>query len=296
MVAARLRGIMYMSTGDFQDLSNLASVILPSSLESYSARTTTNCLSVRFLSVEPGGAYSSDVGRNLITKDMMIVAGCAESEIPEGILSTASTYAMSYGNVPVSLKTPYSMQRINNYSFCRCDSRPVEAELRGSSALTSTGAGIFDCAYALSSVVLDAPFKTIAARAFRSCSSLLSIRLPATLTACAASAFAGCVSMNEIRFDGLSAPAITNTAFGAAAGNWTGEKQAGLHVNRVYVPEGAVGYENALSNLVDPTKCDFLFSDRGVDWIYVDGRPGVSNAHYINCRLSGVGDDGNVYT
>ena len=149
----------------------------------------------------------------------------------------------------------------------------------------------------LSSIVLDAPVKAIDAHAFESCSSLLSIRLPATLTACAASAFLGCISMNEIRFDGLSAPANMNSAaFGTAAGNWTGGKQAGLHVNRVYVPEGAIGYENALSNLMDPTKCDFLSSDRGADWIYVDGRPCSSNHQYINCRLSGVGDDGNVYT
>ena len=111
--AVRMRGVVKESIGALSVLPNLVSVVMPSTLTSYVGSVIRYCPSVQFLSVEPGGEYSSaGPGKNLITKAGAVVAACAAVELEEGLGGTASTYSMAYGNAPSVVKTPYSFSRV----------------------------------------------------------------------------------------------------------------------------------------------------------------------------------------
>lgn len=96
--------------------------------------------------------------------------------------------------------------------------------------------------------------------AFAYCSSLATINLPSNLETIGDDAFTGCSALVSIYSYKKDAPTLENTgAFGSATYNYTGRNTYNTGENKLYVPQGATGYDTGewLDPLQSPDKCGF---------------------------------------
>lgn len=128
--------------------------------------------------------------------------------------------------------------------------------------LASIGDSCFYNCAALTSITLPKSIIRLENNCLRFCSSLTSITLPENITYLGSNCLNGCTSLTSIYSLKSTAPSAGSGAFGGSTYNYTGRNTYSLGVNKLYVPQGATGYEAGvwLDPLQNALKCGFTIS------------------------------------
>ena len=120
---------------------------------------------------------------------------------------------------------------------------------------------MFSYCASLTSFDIPSSVASINQHAFEDCSSMTSIDIPAQVTSIGDQAFRGCSNLSCIVFHSMTAPSIVQTTrwngtFGSTynLAYITGYNNRSAGINKLYVPEGATGYDQGswLSVLQSP--------------------------------------------
>ncbi len=97
---------------------------------------------------------------------------------------------------------------------------------------------------------------------FAGCTALTSITIPDSVTTIGSNCFYNCTALTSIYSLRGTAPSLGINPFGGTSANYAGRKTYNQGVNRLYVPQGATGYNAGywLDPLQNVNKCGFTIS------------------------------------
>ena len=115
---------------------------------------------------------------------------------------------------------------------------------------------------ALNSITIPDSVSTLGDRCFVSCTALNSITIPDSVSIIGSRCFQSCTALTSIYILRSTAPGFGISPFGTTSTNYTGRNKYNQGVNRLYVPQGATGYNAGywLDPLQNATKCGFTIS------------------------------------
>ena len=261
------------SIGDsaFYGCSGLSSVTIPSSVTSIDYYAFSNCSGLTSITVESGNtAYRSEGNCLIRIADNVLLAGCKNSIIPDGVASIGHSAFMGCSGLS-SVTIPSSVTSIGDYAFYNCSGL---TSITIPSSVTSIGDAAFMGCSGLTSVTIPSSVTSIGDAAFIYCSGLSSVTIPSSVTSIGHSAFYGCSGLTSVTIpEGVAS--IGNYAFYDCSKLNTvyygGENNAAWS-------EITMGTENTY--LTSSTVYYYSEADPGtayMHWRFVDGKPAVWN-------------------
>lgn len=168
-------GIAEIGAGAFSGCTGARRIEIPSSVTSIGTGAFKGCTALETITVTQGNTTYRAAGNCLIDSAGVLVAGCANSAIPNDGSVTAIAPDAFQGFTELSQITiPNSVKTVGEYAFQGC-----------------TG---------LSSVSVGTGLTSIGTGAFQGCSSIAQLTLPDTLTEIGAVAFSGCSALTQVNF------------------------------------------------------------------------------------------------
>ena len=166
--------ITTIGNGAFYRCGGLTSIVIPSSVSYVSRYAFGDCDSLTSIVVSSGNTvYDSRNNCNAIinTAENMLVAGCKNTTIPEGVTSIGvSAFYMCSGMPSITL--PASLTHIHEEAFYGCDDL---TDIRIPDNVTYVGYRVFFRCYDLASVTIGRHVLSIGEKAFEDCASLATI-------------------------------------------------------------------------------------------------------------------------
>lgn len=271
------------SFGDyaFFGCTNLTSIMISDGVTSIGSYVFSDCPRLASITVDSNNSvYDSRNNCKAIikTSDNILIAGCKNTVIPNGITSIWNTAFIDCSGL-MSITIPDSVTNIGNCAFQNCSSL---TSVMIPSNVTSIGFEAFDNCSALTSITIPDSITSIGKSAFAwsgltsivipnsltsirdyvfsNCSGLTSITIGNGVTSIGHSAFSGCTALSSITSHRTSAPTVQSDTFGSSTSNYTGRNTYSSGNNVLKVPQGATGYNTSyywLDPLQNSTKCGF---------------------------------------
>lgn len=205
-------GVTFIDSRAFANCVSLRRFQLPDTVDELGARIFEGCVSLTEITVEEGNPAFYSSGNCIIKRDGgILIAGCGESTVPNGITAIGGgafygTSALPSIDIPEGVTTvgayafygctgakgitlPNSLENIGAYAFNGCSS---VTEIAVSPRITVLNEGVFRNCTALVTARLPEGLAEIGDMAFQGCASLVDPVLPDSLTRIGGLAFSGC--------------------------------------------------------------------------------------------------------
>ena len=193
--------------GTFQDCTSLASVSIPSTVNSIGNHAFMGCYAIEHISVAEGNTvYDSRNNCNSLieTASGTLLKGCNGSTIPEGVTSIAREAFAGCAGL-ASINIPSSVTSIGYYAFTGCsgleritvaEGNTVYDSRNDCNALieTASNALIQGC----NKTIIPAGVTSIAGYAFCACPGLTSAVIPEGVTTIGYNAFYNCTALTKV--------------------------------------------------------------------------------------------------
>ena len=136
------------------------------------------------------------------------------------------------------------------------------SEVKLPSGVTGLDGSCFRDCTSLTSITIPNSVTSIGNSCFFGCTSLPSITIPNSVTSLGAGVLSNCKALTSIYSLRSTAPSLGLNPFGSSSSNYTGRNTYNQGVNRLYVPQGATGYDTGGWNnpLQRATSCGFTIS------------------------------------
>lgn len=163
--------LVYIRWGAFCDCSGLISVFIPKSVAAVYPQAFAGCNSMSEMKVENGNeAYFSSNNCIIRKRDDVLVSGCHNSIIPEGV-KKIGPYSFAYLKNITSINIPEGVEIIDECAFEECD---------------------------LTSINIPNTLKSIGSYAFYGCEKLTYVTIPNSVLDIKGSAFYGCKDLKNV--------------------------------------------------------------------------------------------------
>ena len=164
--------LTYIGMSAFYSCEKLEGINIPSGVTTIGAGAFGGCISLASLTADSDNTVYYAEGNCIITRaDKSVVAGCALSEIPEGVISIGSS-AFRYCRNLTNITIPDSVKEIGSYAFGNCSN--------------------------LVSIIFPEELESIGTYAFHNCISLADISIPKGVEEIESYAFYGCDSLENV--------------------------------------------------------------------------------------------------
>ena len=185
-------GVTFIDSRAFANCLSLTSFHVPDTVTELGLRVFEGCSSLTELTVgESNTVYYSKNNCIITLESGLLVAGCGDSVIPDGVISIAS--GAFYGSSKLkSAVIPEGVTAIGSYAFYGCSN--VTA-ITLPESLTHMGAYAFNGCSLVSEVTVPLGITVLNEGVFRNCVSLVTVNLPQELTKIGDMAFQGCVAL-----------------------------------------------------------------------------------------------------
>ncbi|HET6559380.1 MAG TPA: leucine-rich repeat protein, partial [Prolixibacteraceae bacterium] len=199
----------YSTDYSFRNMTNLTSIILPSTTTMLGSNAFEGCTSLTNIVIPSSVISINDyvfkdcksltsitIPSSVVDLGYGLFSGCsslASVELPEGIITLGGTFeeCTSLRNI----KLPVSLKEIGSETFLNCSSL---TGIEIPSMVTSIGSAAFSGCTALSAASLSPSLKSIGYYAFSGCIGLTSVTIPSSVTYIGPAAFGGCRSLETI--------------------------------------------------------------------------------------------------
>jgi uncharacterized repeat protein (TIGR02543 family) len=171
--------LVWIGNNAFEHSGSLTEITIPASVAGIAPTAFANCHSLTSLSVDPANAAYRSEGNCLIRKsDDVLIAGCSNSVIPDGV-SGIGAYAFSRRSGLTEITIPDSVVFIGERAFANC---PL-----------------------ITAAAIPASVVWIGGFAFEYCTGLTSVSIPASVARIETSPFANCGNIAAITVDPANA-------------------------------------------------------------------------------------------
>lgn len=253
--------IRFIMASAFKGCSNLQNVVLNEGLITVSSHVFEKCTSLESINLPNTitrlGFYASDSG--YVFKD------CTSLQEVNGLdqltdCSIETDCMFINCSALRGIKFPEyfrgdenNLKRLNSSAFSGCS---LLSAIVLSKDITYIDNNVFEGCISLQQIELPDTITALNTDAFRNCSSLSEITLPASCTGIYC--FRGCTSLKTIIVKNSNIKA-SSTTFGRANNEYTGRNTYNTGENKLYVPQGATGYDTGywLDPLQNADKCGF---------------------------------------
>ena len=190
----------------FYGCKNLASIILPASLQRIDSEVFSGCSNLTSVTIPNGVTYIGG-------ETFAYCYNLTSINIPNSITSIGS-YAFYGCSGLTSITIPDSVTSIGSYAFQDCSGL---TSITIPDSVTSIGEFAFRSCSGLTSITIPDSVTSIKSNAFQYCSGLTSITIPDSVTSIESDAFEGCSGLTSITIPD-SVTSIGSYAFSACSG------------------------------------------------------------------------------
>lgn len=243
----------------FEFCSKLKTVKLPSTLSSIGSATFKDCSSLEEICI-PKSAYN-------VNRQAFVMCGSVDITVDEENTNYCSVDGVLYNKAKTDLiayaksaKQPeYKvLDGVTNIASSAFQDDPFIEKIILPDSVLSLGTYCFYNCRKLHTIVLPSNITTIPETSFRECESLSEITIPASVANIGNKVFYGCLSLKTIYCLPANAPSLS-TPFGHDYYSYTGRNTYNTKENKLYVPQGATGYDTGQWSdpLCNGEKCGF---------------------------------------
>jgi hypothetical protein len=185
-------------------------------------------------------------------------SGMTSITIPDSVTSIGNE-CFYYCSALTSINIPDGVTSIGDSCFRNCSAL---TSINIPDGVTSLPNYCFYYCFALTSINIPDGVTSIGDSCFNRCSAFTSLTIPASVISIGSFSIQFCSAITSIYSFRSTAPGLGSNTFGGSTDYYTGRKTYHQGVNRLYVPQGATGYDAGgwLDPLQNATKCGFTIS------------------------------------